>query len=75
MQDRLILSTGDHDQNFLHGTSYDRARVTLREMAQRSRFPFQQGVAMATMPENRLDRGSKMSRGASDDNLDARYCP
>src|SRR5689334_15986485 len=25
------------------------------ETAQRSRFPFQQGVAMATMPENRLD--------------------
>src|SRR5262245_24091784 len=29
------------------------------ETAQRSRFPFQQGVAMATMPENRLDRAPR----------------
>src|SRR5262249_32068569 len=43
------------DKNLLYTTSYDRDRVTLWEMAQRSRFPFQQGVAMATMPENRLD--------------------
>jgi pimeloyl-ACP methyl ester carboxylesterase len=31
----------------------------LGRTAQRSRFPFQQGVAMATMPENRLDRAPR----------------
>ena len=55
MQDRLILSAGDLTKSSLCVTSCDRARVTLREMAQCSRFPFHQGVAMATMPENRLD--------------------
>ena len=47
MQDRLVLSTGDHTK----APCMEQVTTTLGEMAQCSLFPFQRRVATATIGE------------------------
>ena len=54
VQDRLMLSCVDMTKLAVHNKLRPRSGNAPGD-GTRSRFPFQQGVAMATMPENQLD--------------------